>query len=475
VNLPHIPILRWGQSYKSLDVTIIRDYRSGAALAEVSQANVGLVRKDLAQASGRQRALAQYSVEELIDVCVKAADIFCHDSLPLGDSTQSPKQYIEQLSATSGLPHSLCKNNMGKLHTAMSGMRGIIRGLTRGLDTAIIDAGTGSQNGLSMSFLAATNALAGVLPSNSPGVNSIWLPAFVLKIPVVLKPGREEPWTPFRIIQSLIKAGAPAEAFAFYPTNHEAANLMLRRCGRGIIFGDDKTTGQYANNPHIERHGTGRSKLLIGDDVIDHWPDFVDLIVTSISKNGGRSCVCASTIIVSRHGDEIALAVAEKLAELKPLDVDDPRAQLSAFANPAFAEAIDKAVGNGLAEDGAEDMTARFRGPERLVCHDGGKYLLPTLVRCQSLDHPLGNTEFLFPFASLVEMRQDQMIKSLGPSLVVSLLTDDDIFISEAIACADIDRLNLGRMPTTRVEWDQPHEGNLFDLLYRRRAIQRVI
>ena len=87
----------------------------------------------------------------------------------------------------------------------------------------------------------------------------------------------------------------------------------------------------------------------------------------------------------------------------------------------------------------------------------------------------MGNTEFLFPFASLVEMPQDQMIKSIGPSLVVSMLTDDDSFISEAIACADIDRLNLGRMPTTRVEWDQPHEGNLFDLLYRRRAIQRVI
>ena len=33
-------------------------------------------------------------------------------------------------------------------------------------------------------------------------------------------------------------------------------------------------------------------------------------------------------------------------------------------------------------------------------------------------------------------------------------------------------RLNLGRLPTAHVEWNQPHEGNLFEFLYHRRAIQ---
>jgi hypothetical protein len=35
-----------------------------------------------------------------------------------------------------------------------------------------------------------------------------------------------------------------------------------------------------------------------------------------------------------------------------------------------------------------------------------------------------------------------------------------------------IDRLNLGALPTCRVVWDQPHEGNLFEHLYRQRAFQ---
>jgi hypothetical protein len=37
-----------------------------------------------------------------------------------------------------------------------------------------------------------------------------------------------------------------------------------------------------------------------------------------------------------------------------------------------------------------------------------------------------------------------------------------------------VDRLNLGAIPTNRIVWDQPHEGNLFEHLYGRRAIQRT-
>ena len=33
-----------------------------------------------------------------------------------------------------------------------------------------------------------------------------------------------------------------------------------------------------------------------------------------------------------------------------------------------------------------------------------------------------------------------------------------------------VGRLNLGALPTTQIGWDQPHEGNLFDHLYARRA-----
>ena len=59
-----------------------------------------------------------------------------------------------------------------------------------------------------------------------------------LRTALVLKPGSAEPWTPYRLIQAFIKAGAPPEAFGFYPADHAGAGEILRRCGRGIVFGD---------------------------------------------------------------------------------------------------------------------------------------------------------------------------------------------------------------------------------------------
>jgi hypothetical protein len=66
------------------------------------------------------------------------------------------------------------------------------------------------------------------------------------------------------------------------------------------------------------------------------------------------------------------------------------------------------------------------------------------------------------------------MLEAIGPSLVVTAITQDEKFIRELLASPSIERLNLGPLPTTRVQWDQPHEGNLFEFLYRRRAIQRA-
>ena len=34
------------------------------------------------------------------------------------------------------------------------------------------------------------------------------------------------------------------------------------------------------------------------------------------------------------------------------------------------------------------------------------------------------------------------------------------------------ERLYIGPLPTNRLTWDQPHEGNLFTHLYKQRALQ---
>jgi hypothetical protein len=475
-NLPHLPALRRGKIYESLDRLEVKAYSTGEARASVSQVNAGIIRKDLQRIGESGAALRAIPTAKLVEICTRAGEVFLNGTVPLGGTghSQSASEYLATLSATSGLPHVMVKRNMAKIHHALTHMKKILNGLTRGLDLAILDRGFGEHNGSPVSFYPTAKALGLVMPSNSPAVNSLWLPAIALKTPVVIKPGRDEPWTPWRLIQSFIAVGCPAEAFCFYPTDHEGAGEILKSCGRALLFGDKSTTAQYANNPAIELHGPGYSKILIGEDQVDRWPEFVEVMAASIADNGGRSCINASAVVTPRHGAEIAEALARRLGPLAPTAASDELAPLSAFANPRMAESIDEAIEEGLKTPGAVDVTAKHRAGPRKATFEGGTYLRPSVVLCESFAHPLANREFLFPYASVIEVPQNRMLEQIGPSLVVTAITADSGFQRQLLESPLIERLNLGRIPTTRISWEQPHEGNLFEFLWKRRAIEQA-
>ncbi len=473
----HIPILRKGAPYKSVDIAHSPHFKTGEPFVGVSQANAGLIRRDLLEQGAMRQALASFTTRDLLDICKRAGEHFLNDSLPIGDGAQSPEDYVEQLSATTGMPFVLVRRNMQKIYNAMTQMEQMLAGLTRGVDLSILDTGFGTVDGHALSFYPKGQSLGVVLPSNSPGVHALWIPSFALKIPLVLKPGSAEPWSPYRIIQALIKAGAPREAFGFYPTDHAGGGDILRNTGRGMVFGDVSSTGKWKGDPRIEIHGPGYSKVVIGEDAIENWEDYIDVIVSSIAENGGRSCINASGVWVPKYAREISEAVASKLARIEPRSVDDPEAVLAPFADPKVAARISAMIDQGLTEEGARDVTADHRRSgyrERLASHDSATYLLPTIVYCESPEHNLANREFLFPFASVIEVPEKRMPEVLGPTLVLTAITSDKGFVERLIASANVDRLNIGAIPTGQISWDQPHEGNLFDHLYGRRAFQRI-
>lgn len=476
----HIPILRWGTPYKSVDRTVVPHFRTREPFVEMSQANVGVIRRDLLRQREARERLTAIPVAELVRMSKAAAEHFMGDALPLDPATglmQTPDQYVEHVSATTGMPWSNVRRNMAKVHGVLRRVDEVLGGLTRGLDLGVLDEGYGERNGRMLSFFRRGDSLGVVLPSNSPGVHSLWAPATVLKMPLVLKPGSAEPWTPLRMIQAWIKAGAPADVFAYYPADHAGGNEILRSTGRGMVFGDVGSTKRWKADPRVEVHGPGFSKIVIGPDVADDWERYLDVMVESISNNGGRSCVNASGVWVTRNADRIAEALADRLAAITPRPAEDPEAVLAPFADPGIAQRISATIDQEMTGDEgagvAHDASAARRGSERVVTVHGGTYLLPTIVRC-SPAHPLANREFLFPFASVVEAPAEDLPSLLGASLVVTCLSEDDRFRERFVASPHVDRLNLGPIPTTQIGWDQPHEGNLFDHLYARRAIQRL-
>ena len=198
------------------------------------------------------------------------------------------------------------------------------------------------------------------------------------------------------------------------------------------------------------------------------------LIVSSVADNGGRSCINASGIWVTAHADEISDALAERLSNVLPRAEDDPNAQLAPFVDPNVAIRISQLIDQGLTEPGARDVTSFHRSAGRLAENDGCKYLLPTVLLCETPEHGMANREYMFPFASVVKVTRDELPKALGPSLVVTAITNDPKLIADFVSSPNVDRLNVGAVPTNKISWDQPHEGNLFEHLYARRAFQRT-
>jgi acyl-CoA reductase-like NAD-dependent aldehyde dehydrogenase len=272
------------------------------------------------------------------------------------------------------------------------------------------------------------------------------------------------------MVSAFIEAGVPAAAFGLYPGGHDAGGAIMSKTSRSMIFGSAQTIAQHAGNPTVQPHGPGFSKILLGDDIVDDWEMFLDVMVESVLSNSGRSCINCSGIWASRHTREIAAAIAERIGPVDVRPPSDPEAQLAAFTVPAMATGTYAMVQQDLAESGVTDMTAEYG--EKLIEREHCAYLRPMVLHADSPDRGVASKEYMFPFVSVVECPQDQMLSRIGTSLIGTVITSDPKFIQDASRCVDIDRLNIGPLPTNRLNWFQPYEGNIIEFLFTNRAYQ---
>ena len=455
-----------------MDVDEVVHFSTGEPIAKVSRANGGMIQRDMRKAQRARDALREIPIDDLIARVGKAGELYMDADLPMGDGSQTPDQFVRAQSATTGLPERLCRGNMKKNKFVLGEMRRILTSLTRGLDLDVLSKGYGEERGVPISYQAQSPVLGLVLPSNSPGVHTLWLPIIPMQIGLVLKPGPQEPWTPYRMAEAFFQAGIPRDAISVYPGEGDVGAAVLEGCGRSLIFGGTATVDRYRGNPRVQAHGPGFSKILLGDDQVDRWETYLDLMVESVFANSGRGCINCSGIWASRHTQEIADALARRLADVRALPPDDPEASLAAFTVPGVADAISQAIDVDLQAPGATDVTAKYRGEARVIKQGRADYLLPTVVHCASPDAAIATKEYMFPFVTVVECPEAKMLESIGPTLVCTAITEKPDLRRRLLDAVHIDRLNLGAVPTIQLNWLQPHEGNIVDFLFRARAFQ---
>ena len=174
-----------------------------------------------------------------------------------------------------------------------------------------------------------------VLPSNSPGVHTLWLPIIPLQIGLVLKPGPQEPWTPYRMAEAFFQAGIPREAISIYPGGGDVGAAVLDSCDRSLIFGGTPTVDRYRGNPA----GAGARPGLLQDPARRRR----GRPLGKVSRRDGRQRVPQQRPRLHQllghlgqpaHPRDRRRASPSGSAAIVPLPPDDPDASLAAFTVP---------------------------------------------------------------------------------------------------------------------------------------------
>ncbi len=89
-------------------------FATGEPVARVSRANGGLLQRDMRKAAGAREALREIPIDDLIARAARAGELYMNATLPMGDGTQTPDEFVRAQSATTGLPEHMCRANMKK-------------------------------------------------------------------------------------------------------------------------------------------------------------------------------------------------------------------------------------------------------------------------------------------------------------------------------------------------------------------------
>ncbi|WP_067139319.1 aldehyde dehydrogenase family protein [Microtetraspora malaysiensis] len=299
---------------------------------------------------------------------------------------------------------------------------------------------------------------------NHPGVHSIWLEALALGFRVAVRPSRREALTPYRLISALRASGFGADQIVLLPTDHEAADEILRQADLAMVYGGQEVIDKYAADPTVLPNGPGRSKILITADC--DWRDHLDMIVDSISHEGGAACINTTAVFVEGDPAPLAEAIAARLGVIPSLPPEDDKAVLTAYSLPA-AKKIESYL-----RSKAEGTTAVLEA-EVDELPDGSAVLRPAVHLLDSPFSEQAGIELAFPCVWVAPWTRAAWSAVFRDSLVLTAVTKDERLLDDLLADPTIKNLYIGDHPTYWMALGVPHDAYLGEFLMRTKAVIR--
>jgi acyl-CoA reductase-like NAD-dependent aldehyde dehydrogenase len=303
-------------------------------------------------------------------------------------------------------------------------------------------------------------------PGNHPGVHGLWLEALALGYRVAVRPSRRDPFTPHRLISALRTAGFGDDQVVLLPSGYDAADEILRGADLAMAYGGEEVMRKYAGYSTMLPQGPGRSKILLTADV--DWREHLDVIVASISHEGGRACVNATGVFVEGDTAPVARAIAERLAAIPSLPPEDEHAVLPVLPL-ADAQKIEQYL---LARAAG---TVAWLGGDGVVDElgDGSAALRPAVHELNRPDAEQAGVELAFPCVWVAPWTAEAGLEPLKDTLVLTAITHDTHLVDRLVAEPTIANVYVGDHPTYWTQPGIPHDGYLADFLMRTKAVIR--
>jgi acyl-CoA reductase-like NAD-dependent aldehyde dehydrogenase len=376
----------------------------------------------------------------------------------------SPAEYEHLVSRVSGLPISVVRASADAIaRAAAEAYRSEQQGRPAGAVGNWRDPLTRTGGGV---WTRRGDVFAVHAPGNSPAVHSIWLEALALGYRVAVRPSRREPFTPHRLISALRSAGFRDDEVVLLPTDYDAADEIVRGADLAMAYGGDDVMRKYASQSTMLPQGPGRSKILLTAGV--DWRDHLDMIVASISHEGGRACVNATAVFVEGDPAPVAQAIAQRLAAIPSLPPEHDDAVL-----PVLPLAEARRIEQHLLARAAG--TTPWLGGEGIVDElgDGSAVLRPAVHQLDRPDAEQAGVELSFPCVWVAPWTREAGIAPLKDTLVLTAVTDDERLLDELLDEPTISNVYIGDHPTYWIEPGIPHDGYLADFLMRAKGVIR--
>ena len=459
----NLPVLRWGQPYTSMDVDEVVHFadRRADCPREPRQRRADPARHAQGAARAR-RAARDPDRRPHRPGSAPPASSTRTPTLPMGDGTQTPDEFVRAQSASTGLPERMCRANMKKNAFVLAEMRSIsdVADARARLRRAVArlrrrarraDQLSGAEPGRRASCCRRTRRACTRSGCRSSRCRSAWCSSRGRR-----SRGRRIGWR-----KRSSRPAFRARRSRSIPAWATSARRCSTAAARNLIFGGTATVDRYRGNPG----GAGARPGLLED------PDRrrPGRPVGTVPRRDGRQRVRQQRARLHQllgdlgqppHARDRRRARAAAGGACGRCRPRIPRRAWRRSPCPGVADAISQAIDADLQAPGVTDVTARHRDGPRVLKQGRADYLLPTVVHCESPDAAAAKKEYMFPFVTVVRVpgRSD----AGGDRPDAGVQRDHLQAGASGGAFMDamhIDRLNLGPVPTIQLNWLQPHEG----------------